>query len=242
MLLYLVLVFLIHCRCGTSFTNPILVNWGRNHVVSRVDSSSFQMAKKYDPSTFINVEIKKPMGLSLEEVSPTDKRGVYILEVKEGNAKQTNKIFKGQLLIEINGEDVRYKSFDEVMDTLSTTSGDSVNLVFVDPRSVFKGPATVTIKMPSGESRVINTLKGTLLRPLLLESNVDLYAGAAKLTNCGGGGSCGTCVVSVVDNDDWEQRPDFEALRLKKYDTTARLSCNTIIEGDATILIAPPKM
>jgi len=202
------------------------------------------MAKKYDPETFVKVELKKPMGLSLEEVSATEKRGVYVLEVKEGsNAKQTQKVFKGQLLLEVNGEDVRYKSFDEVMDTLSTTPGDSVKLVFVDPRFVYKGSATVTVKMPNGETKVvINTLKGQLLRPLLLDANVDLYAGASKLTNCGGGGSCGTCVVSVVDNEDWEQRPDFEAKKLKKYDTTARLSCNTVIEGDATVLIAPLKV
>ena len=244
MLLYIFAAFLIHLQCGNSFVNPLFTSWGRKvATLSRDVDVSLYMAKKYDPSTFIKVEIKKPMGISLEEVSATEKRGVYVLEVKDGNAKQTNKVFKGQLLIEVNGEDVRYKSFDEVMDSLSTSQGESVNLVFVDPRSVYKGSATVTVKMPNGETKVvINTLKGTLLRPLLLDANVDLYAGATKLTNCGGGGSCGTCVVSVVDNEDWEKRPDFEAKKLKKYDTTARLSCNTVIEGDATVVIAPLKV
>ena len=59
--------------------------------------------------------------------------------------------------------------------------------------------------------------------------------------NCGGGGTCGTCVVQVQDNEFWEQRPDFEAKKLKKYDEKCRLSCNTIIEGDCKVIIQPMK-
>ena len=81
------------------------------------------------------------------------------------------------------------------------------------------------------------------MRPLLLSNKIDIYQGSAKLTNCGGGGgSCGTCVVSVTQNSDWEERPDFEAKRLKKYDNSARLSCNTVIEGDCVVTMAPKKI
>lgn len=240
--LYISILFLIEFQCGFSFTSHFVSNWRRNFAANVPKVSSLQMAKKYDPASFIAVEIKKPLGISLEEVSANEKKGVYVFEVGEGNAKQTNKVTKGLLLLSANGQDVKNKDFDEVMDVLSSSPGDSINLVFADPRSVYKGPATVTVTMPSGERKVINTLKGTLLRPLLLDSGVDLYPGSAKLTNCGGGGSCGTCVVSVLDNEDWEQRPDFEAKRLKKYDATARLSCNTVIEGDATVVISPPKI
>ena len=40
----------------------------------------------------------------------------------------------------------------------------------------------------------------------------------------------------MIDNPDWERRPDFEDKKLKKYDQTARLSCNTVVEGDCTVI------
>lgn len=48
-------------------------------------------------------------------------------------------------------------------------------------------------------------------------------------------------MVQVQDNEFWEQRPDFEAKKLKKYDEKCRLSCNTIIEGDCKVIIQPMK-
>ena len=78
---------------------------------------------------------------------------------------------------------------------------------------------------------IVNQFEG----PLVLVDNAVVFAVA-------GGGSCGTCVVSVLDNADWEERPNFEAQRLKKYPAKARLSCNTVIEGDATVIVNPPKL
>jgi ferredoxin len=62
------------------------------------------------------------------------------------------------------------------------------------------------------------------------------------MTNCGGGGSCGTCVVNVSNNPDWEVRAEWEGKRLKKYGKESRLSCQTVIEGDCSIEIKPNKI
>ena len=90
--------------------------------------------------------------------------------------------------------------------------------------------------------KTINTVKGLNLRAELLGSGIDVYSGKSKLTNCGGGRTCGTCNVRVVDNKDWDPTPEVDRLRLKRLnDPTARLSCNTIIEGDCTVYTLPPK-
>ncbi len=47
-------------------------------------------------------------------------------------------------------------------------------------------PAAFTV--PSGEE---------VLRSALLAEKVELYSLWGKVSNCGGGGSCGTCIVEV---------------------------------------------
>ncbi|KAL0917941.1 hypothetical protein M5K25_013050 [Dendrobium thyrsiflorum] len=36
-----------------------------------------------------------------------------------------------------------------------------------------------------------------LLRNIMLDNKIELYAAYGKIMNCGGGGSCGTCIVEV---------------------------------------------
>jgi len=207
-------------------------------------TSSELFATKFDPSTFISVSVARPLGISLEEVQENAARGVVVTEVqKEGNAKATGKVNSGLFLVKANGIDVKYKTFDEIMDIFGATpTGEKVDLVFVDPNNVFKGPAEILVKQASGPPLTIKALKGQNLRNVLLDAKVAVYGERAKFTNCGGGMSCGTCVVEVSDNLDWEKRPDIETRRLsKKYAESARLSCNTIIEGDCTVKIQPPK-
>lgn len=80
------------------------------------------------------------------------------------------------------------------------------------------------------------------LRGELLGNKIEVYQGKSRLTNCGGGRTCGTCAVRVVDNEFWDPTPEVDTLRLKKLnDPTARLSCNTIIEGDCTVYTLPQK-
>lgn len=168
--------------------------------------------------------------------------GVFVGECSpNGRAKASGAIYPGLLLIEANGIDVKQYDFDSVMDILIEIPVEQdIELVFVDPRSVQRGPAILTVHTPEGQTVTLKCLKGQNLREQLLGSGIEVYEMKGKLTNCGGGGSCGTCAVEVVC-EDWEPRPDFESKRLKKYGPNARLSCNTIIEGDAEVVVRPKK-
>jgi ferredoxin len=200
-------------------------------------------AQKFDPSDFIHVSLLKPMGLSLEEVEQNSNRGVMVDEVNSGSAKLNGKIYKGLLLLSANGRNLRNESFDSVLAVLaSCPASDPVELVFIDPRNVFRGPALITVQLPGGDRRQIAGLKGQMIRDVLMSANVNVHGDRAKLTNCGGGGQCGTCAVLIDDTEDWEPRVEREALRLGKYASNSRLSCFTTIEGDCTVTISPTKI
>ena len=137
---------------------------------------------------------------------------------------------------------LKFQDFDTILDTLGDSpEGQPIDLVFIDPRDVYNGPATLTVKTGDGNSVQINTRKGENLRKTLLDNKIDIYGSKAKFTNCGGGASCGTCAVLINDALDWEPRADFERARLKKYSSAGRLSCNVFIEGDCTVIVQPPK-
>ena len=198
-------------------------------------------AAKFDPSTFIVTSIPKPMGMDLVEVEQDAPRGVMIGDLNpDGNAKANGKIYKGLFLVAVNGVDVKYKTFDEIIDVIMSAEGN-IEVTCVNPEDVFKGKALLDVTTLSGEKVQIECLKGQNLRKVLLDSKCDIYSGTEKLTNCGGGASCGTCVVDVTFNADWEARADFEAKKLKKYAPSARLSCSTVVEGDAVVVVKPLK-
>lgn len=152
----------------------------------RADGKLF--AAKYDPSAFVRVNVKKPLGLAFEEVEADAKSGVYVCEVNEGNAKSTNAIYKGLLLIEVNGVDVKKADFDGAMNVMREAPADEpLQLVFIDSRNVMKGPALLNVLLPDGRSMQIKSIKGANLRNILLDAKLELYPGSSKLTNCGGG-------------------------------------------------------
>ncbi|KAK1306541.1 hypothetical protein QJS10_CPA10g00484 [Acorus calamus] len=41
-----------------------------------------------------------------------------------------------------------------------------------------------------------------VLRNLMTENKIELYGAYGKVMNCGGGGSCGTCIVEIIDGMD----------------------------------------
>ena len=79
--------------------------------ISYSRSKSSLLAQKYDPATFIQVSLLKPLGLSLEEVVENGRSGVVIEEVGDGNAKTCGKLYKGLFLVSANGKDLKYEDF-----------------------------------------------------------------------------------------------------------------------------------
>ncbi|XP_051119158.1 photosynthetic NDH subunit of subcomplex B 3, chloroplastic [Andrographis paniculata] len=69
-----------------------------------------------------------------------------------------------------------------------------------------------------------------LLRNIMLDNKIELYAVYGKLMNCGGGGSCGTCIVEIINGKDLlNERTNTELRYLKKKPESWRLACQTIV-------------
>ena len=213
----------------------------RNVVTFRRNTELYE--QKFDPKNFVRVSLMKPLGVQLEEVKEGGSLGVTIEAVNEGSAKASGKVKKGLYLISANGQDLKFQNFDTILDVLGgSPEGQPIELVFIDPKDVYNGPVTITVKTFDGNSMTINSTKGSNLRKVLLDNKIDIYSAKAKFTNCGGSASCGTCAVLLNDVLDWDPRADFESSKLKKYSANGRLSCNVFLEGDCTVIVQPPKI
>ncbi|XP_072053731.1 photosynthetic NDH subunit of subcomplex B 3, chloroplastic isoform X2 [Arachis hypogaea] len=90
-----------------------------------------------------------------------------------------------------------------------------IELEFIGPKASSDGSYPVDkAKEISGEK---------LLRNIMLDNNIELYATYGKVMNCGGGGSCGTCIVEflgkctdVVVQDEYELEDSGEDEEEKK--------------------------
>ncbi|KAI3959902.1 hypothetical protein MKW92_020400 [Papaver armeniacum] len=69
-----------------------------------------------------------------------------------------------------------------------------------------------------------------LLKKIMADNKIELYAAYGKVMNCGGGGSCGTCIVEIIDGSDLlNERTNTELKYLKKKPESWRLACQTIV-------------
>ncbi|KAB1204538.1 hypothetical protein CJ030_MR8G021810 [Morella rubra] len=84
-----------------------------------------------------------------------------------------------------------------------------------------------------------------LLRNIMLDNKIELYATYGKVMNCGGGGSCGTCIVEIMDGKDLLNERTNTELRLYRTSLSTasvlrfsfiqdkpeswRLACQTIV-------------
>lgn len=238
----LILCLFIFQLCCWSYRSPL--PYYRPTIALNKKKGNFRLYDlKFDPKYFMPVSLQKPLGMTLVEVEENKKSGVFVEEVNEGgSAFQSGAIRKGLYLMEINGVDVKYEDFDTIMDLLIDAPAEKpLELVFIDPNLVMKGAATLTVTTIEGQTVEIPALKGQILRTVLQDAGLQVYKGKGRVGNCGGSGNCGFCVVSVTDNEFWDT-PDYEKKKLKKYDNSARLSCGTIIEGDAAVVIQPEKI
>jgi ferredoxin len=89
------------------------------------------------------------------------------------------------------------------------------------------------------QGRKVSVEEGAILRDVTLKNGIDLYKVLAKLTNCGGVGQCGTCVVEVLSGmEHLSERTAVEERKLR-HRPTYRLACQTLVYGDVTVRTRP---
>ncbi|MDJ0535582.1 MAG: 2Fe-2S iron-sulfur cluster-binding protein [Xenococcaceae cyanobacterium MO_207.B15] len=96
-----------------------------------------------------------------------------------------------------------------------------------------------TIKFVKEDKEFVAAL-GANLREKALQNGIDIYTWKGKLTNCGGYGQCGTCIVEIVEGmENLSPKTDFEKRRLRKKPETYRLACQTIVNGAVSVKTKP---
>ncbi len=90
------------------------------------------------------------------------------------------------------------------------------------------------------EEREVIAADGANLRLKAVENGIDIYTFVGKVSNCGGYGQCGTCIVEIVEGlDHLSPRTDFESRKLKKKPDNYRLACQTLVNGPVTVKTKP---
>ncbi|BAZ51417.1 ferredoxin [Nostoc sp. NIES-4103] len=95
------------------------------------------------------------------------------------------------------------------------------------------------LKMPKilAQGKTIECDRGANLRKILLQNGIDLYNGGAKVINCRGIGSCGTCAVQVEGEVSAANWRDKTRRSLPPHSPTRnlRLACQTQVLGDVIV-------
>jgi ferredoxin len=90
------------------------------------------------------------------------------------------------------------------------------------------------------EDKEVVAADGANLRLKAMQNNIDIYKFMGKMTNCGGGGNCGTCIVEIVEGiENLSPRTDTESRFLKKKPDNYRLACQTLVNGPVSVLTKP---
>jgi ferredoxin len=90
------------------------------------------------------------------------------------------------------------------------------------------------------ENKEVIAADGANLRLKAMQNNIDIYKFIGKMTNCGGGGNCGTCIVEIVEGmENLSQRTDTENRILKKKPENYRLACQTVVNGGVSVVTKP---
>ena len=90
------------------------------------------------------------------------------------------------------------------------------------------------------ENREAIVANGANLRLKAMENGIDLYTLFGKMTNCGGYGQCGTCIVEVTEGlEHLSPRTEVEERRLKKKPFNYRLACQVMVNGAVAIVTKP---
>ncbi len=89
----------------------------------------------------------------------------------------------------------------------------------------------------TAQGKTFECESGSNLRKVLLEHGVELYNGNAKIINCMGIGTCGTCAVQVegqVSEPNWKDKAR-RSLPPRSPTANRRLACQTEVLGDIKV-------
>ncbi|MBD2514081.1 (2Fe-2S)-binding protein [Nostoc sp. FACHB-973] len=90
------------------------------------------------------------------------------------------------------------------------------------------------------ENKEVVAADGANLRLKAMQNNIDIYTLIGKMTNCGGYGQCGTCIVEIVEGQqNLSPRTDVENRKLKKKPDNYRLACQTLVNGPVSVVTKP---
>ena len=92
------------------------------------------------------------------------------------------------------------------------------------------------------EDKEVEASLGANLRFKAQENSIDIYTFVGKLTQCGGYGQCGTCVVDILEGmQNLSPRTAVEEKMLRKRPSSCRLACQTMVNGDVSVETKPDK-
>ncbi|HEY9810283.1 MAG TPA: 2Fe-2S iron-sulfur cluster-binding protein [Halomicronema sp.] len=89
----------------------------------------------------------------------------------------------------------------------------------------------------TAQGKTFECAEGENLRQVLLKNGIDLYNGGAKVINCHGIGTCGTCAVEIsgpVSEQGWREKARL-SVPPHSAETTRRLACQTKVLGDIKV-------
>ncbi|CAM9377536.1 unnamed protein product [Choristocarpus tenellus] len=150
------------------------------------------MASEDEGTSPLRVSLKKPLGISLEEISP-GVPGVKVAGLVDGGSAKvcgvSFEIVPGMCLIEVFGNDVTGSSFDAIMGTLlAAPETTPIDLAFSAPEKTLAVarvppavPCDLEIRSPGGKVTVISARTGDNLRKALLTAKIDVYDMVGKV-------------------------------------------------------------
>lgn len=90
-----------------------------------------------------------------------------------------------------------------------------------------------SVLLPDGtpDMHLRSATGGQKLRDIMLDNDIDLYGPYARpLLNCAGGGTCGSCMVEVIEGKELlNPKTETEKELLKKKPKNWRLACQTTV-------------
>jgi len=204
--------------------------------------------KSTELAALVTIELEKPLGIILEEVSENEPEGVKVEEISDAGSAHVSSYrdeLIGSKILEVMEDDVSSMVFDDVMDCI-INAPSPVRLTFevegedaadVVPQFDIGTAVEINVIQEGNADRTLSVKVGDNLRKALLDNKVEVYRGLKKkLGNCGGGGQCTFCAVDFVESEGWSERSEYEDNKMKKA-PSARLACLNNIQGPATIRV-----